>query len=62
MGAMDRIEDLLHFIRNPRRFADVLLGAPAGHAAAARRLAAVPSSLPAVHRELGGEPGRLAIA
>jgi hypothetical protein len=52
---MDRIEDLLRRIRDPRACVELLLAAPgadAGHVA--QQLAAVLSSLPAVHRELGG--------
>jgi hypothetical protein len=56
---MDRIEDLLRRIRDPRACVELLLAAPgedAGHVA--QQLAAVLSSLPAVHRELGGSPAR----
>src|SRR4051812_50226988 len=52
---MDRIEDLLRRIRDPRACVELLLAAPgadAGHVA--QQLAAVLSSLRAVHRELGG--------
>ena len=56
---MDRIEDLLSRIRDPRSCVELLLGARDGDAGGvARQLAAVLSSLPAVHRELGGSPGR----
>jgi hypothetical protein len=58
---MDRIEDLLRRVRDPRECYELLLAAPAEDArGVARQLAAVLSSLPAVHRELGDEPGRLA--
>jgi hypothetical protein len=56
---MDRLEDLLRRIRDPRACVELLLTAPgedAGHVA--QQLAAVLSSLPAVHRELGAAPGR----
>jgi hypothetical protein len=56
---MDRIEDLLRRIREPRECVELLLAArreDAGHVA--QQLAAVLSSLPAVHRELGAGPGR----
>jgi hypothetical protein len=56
---MDRIENLLHLIRDPRACVELLLAAPgedAGHVA--QQLAAVLSSLPAVHRELGASSGR----
>ena len=57
---MDRIEDLLSRIRDPRTCVELLLAAPgkdAGHVA--QQLAAVLSSLPAAHRELGGSPARV---
>ena len=58
---MDRIEDLLRRIRDARECHELLLAAPVEDAyGVARQLAAVLSSLPAVHRELGDEPGRLA--
>jgi hypothetical protein len=58
---MDRIDDLLRRIRDPRGCHELLLAASAGDArGVARQLAAVLSFLPAVHRELGEEPGRLA--
>jgi hypothetical protein len=54
---MDRLEDLLRRIRDPRECTELLLDAPrAGARGVARQLAAVLSSLPAVHRELGTEP------
>jgi hypothetical protein len=56
---MDRIENLLRRIRDPRACVELLLAAPgedAGHVA--QQLAAVLSSLPAAHRELGTAPGR----
>ena len=57
---MDRIEDLLGRIRDPRECNELLLAAPVEDAyGVARQLAAVLSSLSAVHRELGEEPGRL---
>src|SRR5205823_1543183 len=57
LSAMDRLEDLLRRIRDPRECHELLLGAPRGDArSVASQLAAVLSSLPAVHRELGGEP------
>jgi hypothetical protein len=57
---MDRLENLLSRIRDPRELSDLLLGAPRADAAAvARQLAAVLSSLPALHRELGAEPRHL---
>jgi hypothetical protein len=50
---MDRIEDLLHRIRDPRTCADLLLGAGRTEArGVAGQLAAVLSALPAAHREL----------
>jgi hypothetical protein len=56
---MDRIDDLLVKIRDPRACGELLLAAPgesAGHVA--QQLAAVLSSLPAVHRELGESSSR----
>ena len=41
---MDRLDNLLSRIRDPRAFADLLLGAPREAAGAARQLAAVLSS------------------
>src|SRR5919204_5510028 len=59
--AMDRIEDLLRRIRDPRECYELLLAAPREDArSVARQLAAVLSSLPAVHRELGEQSVRLA--
>ena len=56
---MDRLEDLLRRIRDPRECAELLLDAPrAGARGVARQVAAVLFSLPAVHRELGAEPAR----
>jgi hypothetical protein len=50
---MDRLEDLLRRIRDPRECTELLLDAPrAGTRGVARQVAAVLSSLPAVHREL----------
>jgi hypothetical protein len=50
---MDRIEDLLHRIRDPRACAELLLGARRVDArGVAGQLAAVLSALPAAHREL----------
>jgi hypothetical protein len=58
---MDRIEDLLGRIRDPRCCAELLLGARRAQTRSiGGQLAAVLFSLPAVHRELGDEPGRLA--
>jgi hypothetical protein len=58
---MDRLEDLLRRIRDPRECTELLLDAPrAGARGVARQVAAVLSSLPAVHRELSTEPTRLA--
>ena len=58
---MDRIEDLLRRIRDPRECVELLLAAPRQDVGSvAHQLAAVLSSLPAVHRELGDAPGRLA--
>ena len=57
---MDRIEDLLRRICDPRECHELLLVAPVEDArSVARQLAAVLSSLSAVHRELGEQPGRL---
>jgi hypothetical protein len=57
---MDRLEDLLRRIRDPRECTELLLDAPrAGVRGVARQVAAVLSSLPAVHRELGTAPGQL---
>ena len=56
---MDRLDNLLDRIRDPRACVELLLAAPgeaAGHVG--QQLAAVLSSLPAVHRELGAAPGR----
>jgi hypothetical protein len=51
---MDRLEHLLGSIHDPRRCAELLLrAAPEDAVAVARQVAAVLSSLPAVHRELG---------
>src|SRR5258707_12349575 len=51
---MDRLEDLLRRIRDPRECYELLLAAPGADAGSvASQLAAVLSSLPAVHRELG---------
>jgi hypothetical protein len=56
---MDRIENLLRRIRDPRACVELLLAARGEHAGhVAQQLAAVLSSLPAVHRELGASPGR----
>ena len=56
---MDRIEDLLGRIRDPRECHELLLAAPVEDAyGVARQLAAVLSSLPAVHRELGASSAR----
>ena len=50
---MDRLEDLLRRIRDPRECTELLLDAPrAGARGVARQVAAVLSSLPAVHGEL----------
>jgi hypothetical protein len=50
---MDRIEDLLHRIRDPHACADLLSGARGAEArGVAGQLAAVLSALPAAHREL----------
>jgi hypothetical protein len=62
---MDGLEDLLRRIRDPRECTELLLDAPrAGRRGVARQVAAVLSSLPAVHRELAveltAEPGRRA--
>src|SRR5947209_7854634 len=58
---MDRLEHLLRRIRDPRECAELLLDARrAGTRGVARQVAAVLSSLPAVHRELGAEPTRRA--
>lgn len=47
---MDRLEELLPRLREPRKCAELLLGAPAANAVAvAQQLAAVPFSLPAAH-------------
>jgi hypothetical protein len=60
---MDRIEDLLHRIRDPRECVELLLAAPREDVCGiAGQLAAVLSSLPAVHRELSDAPARLAAA
>lgn len=60
---MDRIEDLLRRIRDPRECAELLLAARRKDVSGiAGQLAAVLSSLPAVHRELGDAPARLASA
>jgi hypothetical protein len=56
---MDRLEELLRHVREPRACAELLLGAPAEAAAVARQLAAVLFSLPAVHQELGEQRVRL---
>ena len=59
---MDRIEDLLRRIHDPRECVELLLAAPRADAGnVARQLAAVLSSLPAVHRELAGAHGGLAV-
>jgi hypothetical protein len=58
---MDRIENLLRRIRDPRSCAELLLGAgPVEARGVAGQLAAVLSALPAAHRELdqgAGLPG-----
>jgi hypothetical protein len=55
---MDRIENLLRRIRDPRACVELLLAAPGADAGkVAQQLAAVLSSLPAVHSELGSLPG-----
>jgi len=56
---MDRLDDLLRRVREPRECSELLLGAPAEAAAVARQLAAILSSLPAVHQELGEARARL---
>ncbi|HET7670556.1 MAG TPA: hypothetical protein VFK84_09125 [Burkholderiales bacterium] len=57
---MDRIEDLLRRIRDPRECVELLLAAPREDVSGiAGQLAAVLSSLPAVHRELADAPERL---
>src|SRR5882672_4867504 len=57
---MDRLEALLDLIRDPHGCHELLLGASGQEArGVARQLAAVLSSLPAVHRERGEQPGRL---
>ena len=54
---MDRLEDLLRRIRDPRECTELLLDAPrAGARGVARQVAAVLSSLPAAHRELDAAP------
>jgi hypothetical protein len=56
---MDRMEDLLRRIREPRACVELLLAAPgASTGQVAQQLAAVLSCLPAVHAELGASPGR----
>jgi hypothetical protein len=56
---MDRIEDLLHRIRDPRQCAELLLRARRADArGVAGQLAAVLSALPAAHRELEHEATR----
>jgi hypothetical protein len=58
---MDRLEDLLRRIRDPRECGELLLDAKRSETrGVARQVAAVLSSLPAVHRELDAAPGRLA--
>jgi hypothetical protein len=56
---MDRIDDLLRRIRDPRACVELLLAAPREDAGrVAQQLAAVLSSLPAAHREMGDAPAR----
>jgi hypothetical protein len=53
---MDRLDDLLRRIRDPRECTELLLDAPrAGARGVARQVAAVLSSLPDVHRELAAD-------